>query len=127
MCNAIATILYEIGGVATSVGDETVGEMWSLLDDKDILYLVDCKFADNFVTQIKNVIHSDVFHVVVNVDSKADRSKRRECKDPDMLLHSVKETIAKIVVRAAKFETAADYVNQAFTKPTIVNWEVTNF
>ena len=103
MCNAIATMLDEIGDVATSVGDETVGEMRSLLDDKDILYLVDCKFADNFVTQIKNVIHSDVFHLVANADSKADRSKGLEDKDPDILLRAVKETIARIVVRATEF------------------------
>jgi 4-hydroxyphenylacetate 3-monooxygenase len=39
-----------------------------------------------------------------------------------MLLHVVKETDAGIVVRGAKFETAAAYANQAFTKPTIANW-----
>lgn len=43
-------------------------------------------------------------------------------QDPDMLLHVVKETDAGIVVRGAKFETAAAYANQAFTKPTIANW-----
>jgi 4-hydroxyphenylacetate 3-monooxygenase len=39
-----------------------------------------------------------------------------------MLLHVVKETDAGIVVRGAKYETAAAYANQAFTKPTIANW-----
>ena len=39
-----------------------------------------------------------------------------------MLLHAVKETDAGIVVRGAKFETAAAYANQAFVKPTIANW-----
>ena len=39
-----------------------------------------------------------------------------------MLLHVVKETAAGIVVRGAKYETAAAYANQAFTKPTIANW-----
>ena len=34
-----------------------------------------------------------------------------------MLLHVVKETDAGIVVRGAKYETAAAYANQAFTKP----------
>jgi ABC-type amino acid transport system permease subunit len=37
-----------------------------------------------------------------------------------MLLRVVKETDAGIVVRGAKFETAAAYANQAFTKPTIL-------
>jgi len=36
-----------------------------------------------------------------------------------MLLHVVKETDAGIIVRGAKYETAAAYANQAFTKPTI--------
>ena len=35
---------------------------------------------------------------------------------------SVKETDAGIVVRGAKYETAAAYANQAFVKPTIANW-----
>ena len=39
-----------------------------------------------------------------------------------MLLHLVKETDAGIIVRGAKYETAAAYANQAFVKPTIANW-----
>ena len=39
-----------------------------------------------------------------------------------MLLHVVRETDGGIVVRGAKYETAAAYANQAFTKPTIANW-----
>ena len=39
-----------------------------------------------------------------------------------MLLHVVRETDTGIVVRGAKFETAAAYSNQAFVKPTIANW-----
>lgn len=39
-----------------------------------------------------------------------------------MLLHVIKETDAGIVVRGAKYETAASYSNQAFVKPTIANW-----
>ena len=39
-----------------------------------------------------------------------------------MLLHVVRETDAGIVVRDAKYKTAAAYANQAFTKPTIANW-----
>jgi 4-hydroxyphenylacetate 3-monooxygenase len=39
-----------------------------------------------------------------------------------MLLHVVRETDNGIVVRGAKYETAAAYSNQAFTKPTIANW-----
>lgn len=39
-----------------------------------------------------------------------------------MLLHVVRETENGIVVRGAKYETAAAYSNQAFVKPTIANW-----
>ena len=39
-----------------------------------------------------------------------------------MLLHVVRETDNGIVVRGAKYETAAAYSNQAFVKPTIANW-----
>ena len=39
-----------------------------------------------------------------------------------MLLHVVRETDRGIVVRGAKYETAAAYANQAFVKPTIANW-----
>ena len=39
-----------------------------------------------------------------------------------MMVHVVKETDAGIVIRGAKYETAAAYANQAFLKPTIANW-----
>ncbi len=39
-----------------------------------------------------------------------------------MLLHVVRETENGIVVRGAKYETAAAYADQAFVKPTIANW-----
>ena len=62
------------------------------------------------------------FHVSANTDPKGDRSKAPQDQDPDMLVHVVKETDAGIVIRGAKFETAAAYSNQAFLKPTIANW-----
>ena len=39
-----------------------------------------------------------------------------------MLVHVVKETDAGIIIRGAKYETAAAYSDQAFLKPTIANW-----
>ena len=39
-----------------------------------------------------------------------------------MLLHVAGETDNGIIVRGAKFETAAAYANQAFVKPTIGDW-----
>jgi 4-hydroxyphenylacetate 3-monooxygenase len=34
---ALDLVFKDIGGVVTRVGDETVGEMWSLLDGRDVL------------------------------------------------------------------------------------------
>lgn len=115
-------LMEDIGGVVTRVGDETVGEMWSLFDGTDVLNEVDPQFAKNIETHIGKVLKGDPFHVSANTDRKGDRSLAPQDQDPDMLLHVVKETDAGIVVRGAKYETAAAYANQAFTKPTIANW-----
>jgi 4-hydroxyphenylacetate 3-monooxygenase len=115
-------MLNEIGGVVTRVGDETVGEMWSLFDGQDVLNEVDPQFSKNIETHIHRVLREDPFHVSANTDPKGDRSKAPQDQDPDMLLHVVKETDAGIIVRGAKYETAAAYANQAFTKPTMANW-----
>jgi len=119
---ATDTVLEAIGGVVTRVGDETVGEMWSLFDGQDVLNEVNPRFSRNIQEHITRVLHTDPFHVSANTDPKGDRSKPPQEQDPDMLLHVVKETDAGIVVRGAKYETAAAYANQAFTKPTIANW-----
>jgi 4-hydroxyphenylacetate 3-monooxygenase len=119
---ATDTVLEQIGGIVTRVGDETVGEMWSLFDGQDVLNEVDPQFSVNIRRHIQHVLEADPFHVSANTDPKGDRSKSPQEQDPDMLLHVVKETDAGIVVRGAKYETAAAYANQAFTKPTIANW-----
>ena len=119
---ATDTVLEEVGGIVTRVGDETVGEMWSLYDGRDVLNEVDPQFSRNIEAHIGRVLRHDPFHVSANTDPKGDRSKPPQDQDPDMLLHVVRETDAGIVVRGAKYETAAAYANQAFTKPTIANW-----
>ncbi|AMY67495.1 4-hydroxyphenylacetate 3-hydroxylase family protein [Frigidibacter mobilis] len=119
---ATDAVLEDVGGIVTRVGDETVGEMWSLFDGQDVLAEIDPQFARNIETHIGKVLKTDPFHVSANTDPKGDRSKAPQDQDPDMLLHVVKETDAGIVVRGAKYETAAAYANQAFTKPTIANW-----
>src|SRR6202161_4575337 len=119
---ATDTILEAIGGIVTRVGDEAVGDMWSLFDGQDVLNEVDPKFSANIRHHIQAVLTNDPFHVSANTDPKGDRSKAPQEQDPDMLLHVVKETDAGIIVRGAKYETAAAYANQAFTKPTIANW-----
>lgn len=119
---ATDAVMETIGGIVTRVGDETVGEMWSLFDGQDVLNEVDPQFARNIETHIHSVLQNDPFHVSANTDPKGDRSKAPQDQDPDTLLHVVKETDEGIVVRGAKYETAAAYANQAFTKPTIANW-----
>jgi 4-hydroxyphenylacetate 3-monooxygenase len=119
---AVDAVLDEIGGIVTRVGDETVGEMWSLFDGQDVLNEVNPRFSENIRRHVQRVVREDPFHVSANTDPKGDRSKRPQDQDPDMLLHVVKETDAGIIVRGAKYETAAAYANQAFTKPTIANW-----
>jgi 4-hydroxyphenylacetate 3-monooxygenase len=119
---ATDTLLDEVGGIVTRVGDETVGEMWSLYDGQDMLNEVNPLFAANIRNHVDRVLRLDPFHVSANTDPKGDRSKRPQDQDPDMLLHVVRETDAGIIVRGAKYETAAAYANQAFTKPTIANW-----
>jgi len=119
---AVDAVFDDIKGVVTRVGDETIGEVWSLYDGKDVLNEVDPKFAENITRHIARATRDDPFHVSANTDPKGDRSKRPQEQDPDMLLHVVRETDAGIIVRGAKFETAAAYSNQAFVKPTIANW-----
>ncbi len=119
---ATDAVLEDVGGIVTRVGDETVGEMWSLFDGQDVLAEIDPQFARNIENHINRVLKTDPFHVSANTDPKGDRSKSPQDQDPDMLLHVVKETDAGIIVRGAKYETAAAYANQAFTKPTIANW-----
>ena len=119
---AIDLYLNDIRGVVTRVGDETVGEMWSLLDGRDVLNQIDPRFGDNIDRHIERVAAEDIFHVSANTDPKGDRSKRPQDQDPDMMVHVVKETDAGIVLRGAKYETAASYADQAFLKPTVGAW-----
>ena len=119
---SVDAVMWDIGGVVTRVGDETIGEMWSLWDGKDVLNEVDPRFAKNIERHIHEAIRHDPFHVSANTDPKGDRSKRPQDQDPDMLVHVVKERDDGIVIRGAKYETAAAYSNQGFLKPTIANW-----
>ena len=120
--NAATLVMEDVRGVITRVGDETIGEMWSLYDGQDVLNEVDPRFSENIRRHIDSAVRNDPFHISANTDPKGDRSKAPQDQDPDLLLHVVKETDNGIVVRGAKYETAAAYANQAFTKPTIANW-----
>ena len=120
---SVNAILDDAGGVVTRVGDETVGEMWSLFDGQDVLNEIDPAFAANIAQHVRRAQLLDPFHVSANTDPKGNRSVRPQDQDPDVLLHVAGETSSGIVVRGAKFETAAAYANQAFVKPTIGDWD----
>src|SRR5699024_2688375 len=49
---AVETVLSDVGGVVTRVGDETVGEMWSLLDGQDVLNKIDPQFSKNITRHV---------------------------------------------------------------------------
>src|SRR5437764_4427345 len=119
---AVDCVLDDLGGIVTRVGDETVGEMWSLYDGQEVLNEIDPAFSEHIRAHVRHAELADPFHVSANTDPKGDRSRRPQDQDPDVLLHVVRETDSGIVVRGAKFETAAAYANQAFVKPTIGDW-----
>src|SRR6266550_2853750 len=119
---AVDAYLHDVRGILTRVGDETVGEMWSLYDGRDVLNEIDPRFGDNIDRHIRRVLQQDIFHVSANTDPKGDRSKRPQDQDPDMMVHVARETDAGIVLRGAKYETAASYADQAFLKPTLGPW-----
>src|ERR1700720_385948 len=98
--------------------------MWSLLDGREMLNEIDPRFGDNIDRHVRLVLdlEQDTFHVSANTDPKGDRSKRLQDQDPDMMVHVVKETDVGIVLRGAKYETAASYADQAFLKPTVGPW-----
>ena len=99
---AVDAVMWDIGGVVTRVGDETIGEMWSLWDGKDILNEIDPRFGDNIERHIREAVRRDPFHVSANTDPKGDRSKRPQEQDPDMLVHVVRETDSGIVIRGGE-------------------------
>jgi 4-hydroxyphenylacetate 3-monooxygenase len=119
---ALDYFMKDISGVVTRVGDETIGEMWSLTDGRDVLAEIDPRFAPNIDRHIRAVVEKDVFHVSANTDPKGDRSLPPQQQDPDMMVHVTRETDAGIIIRGAKYETAAAYADQAYLKPTVGAW-----
>jgi 4-hydroxyphenylacetate 3-monooxygenase len=60
---AVDAYLNDIRGIMTRVGDETIGEMWSLLDGREVLNEIDPCFGDNIDRHIRRVLQQDIFHV----------------------------------------------------------------
>ena len=120
---ACDAVMKDIGGVVTRVGDETVGEMWSLYDGRDVLNEIDPRFADNIANHIQAVIENDVFHVSANTDPKGDRSKRAAGSGPghDGPCRSRRPTPASSSAARSTRPPSA-YADQAFLKPTVGAW-----
>lgn len=123
--NYVETVLNDLGGVVYRVGDETIGEMWSLYDAQGKLNEIDPTYAANISHHIDRIAREDLFHVSANTDPKGNREKlfaKQGGGEASKLLRVVEETSEGIIVSGAKFETAAAYAHQAFVKPTISNW-----
>ncbi|HLN70469.1 MAG TPA: 4-hydroxyphenylacetate 3-hydroxylase N-terminal domain-containing protein, partial [Streptosporangiaceae bacterium] len=60
---SVDAILDGAGGVVTRVGDETVGEMWSLFDGQDVLNEIDSAFSANIAHHVRRAQLLDPFHV----------------------------------------------------------------
>ena len=86
---AVDTVFDDLGGIVTRVGDETVGEMWSLFDGQDVLNEINPAFSEHIRHHVQYAAVADPFHVSANTDPKGDRSKRPQDQDPDVLLHVV--------------------------------------
>lgn len=112
-------VMDQLGAPVTRIGDETVGEIWSLQDAAEALAEIDPTYAPNIRLHIDRIVQGDLFHVSANADP---RPLIGQPKGSDMALRVVRETDAGLILRGAKFETAAAYAEQAFTKPTIADW-----
>ena len=116
-------VMEAVGGIALRSGDETLGEMWSLLDAAPALSAIDPRFDANIARHVARVVQQDLFHVTASTDPKGNRALPPEAQaDPDMRLHVLRETDAGLILRGAKFVTAAPYANQAFVKPALAQW-----
>src|SRR5437868_10329493 len=120
--DSVDAILDDAGGVVTRVGDETVGEMWSLFDGQNVLNEIDPAFSANIARHVRRAQLLDPFHVSANTDPKGNRALRPQNQDPDVLLHVAGEAGSRIEVRGAKLHPAAASANQALLKATIDEW-----
>jgi 4-hydroxyphenylacetate 3-monooxygenase len=79
---AVDAVMSYIKGVVTRVGDETVGEMWSLYDGRDVLNEIDPQFAANISRHIHGVIETDVFQSPPTPTPRETAPSRRKSRTP---------------------------------------------
>ena len=94
--------------------------MWSLLDGRDVLAEIDPRFRRHIDRHIR-AVGARRFHVSANTDRRATAPAPAGA-GPRHACARGRETDDGIVIRGAKYETAAAYADQAFLKPTIGDW-----
>jgi 4-hydroxyphenylacetate 3-monooxygenase len=72
-----------------------------------VLASIDDRVANNIDRDIPAVTKNNIFHVSANTDPKGDGSRAPRDQDRDLMVHVVTETEAGIVIRDAKYQTAA--------------------
>ena len=119
---ATDAVMNDIGGVVTRVGDETVGEMWSLYDGQNILNEVDPRFSANIRNHIDRVLHLDLFHVSANTDPKGRPLQAAASPGSGHAAASGKRDRRGHRGSRRQVRNGRRVSNQAFVKPTIANW-----
>jgi 4-hydroxyphenylacetate 3-monooxygenase len=119
---SVDAILDDTGGVVTRVGDETVGEMWSLFDGQDVLTEIDPAFSANIANHVRRAQLRDPFHVSANTDPKATGPCGRRTRTPTCCCTwSARPTTASWSAGPSS-RPPRPTPNQAFVKPTIGEW-----
>lgn len=120
---ATDTLLRGSGGIVNRSGEDTLAELWAIRDTLADSATADPALAGNLCAMLDRARAGDLFHVTAQTDPKGDRSRPPlQQQDPGMLLHVIRETSAGIVVRGAKYVTAAVCAHRALVLPSITDW-----
>ena len=93
---AIDLVMNDIGGVVTRVGDETIGEVWSLIDGRDVLAALVCATTEprQIAEALSGLVPPHMVPQIIvcapripfTVGGKIDRAAvARELRDADVL------------------------------------------
>jgi 4-hydroxyphenylacetate 3-monooxygenase len=74
---AVDAVLDDDGGIGTRVGDETVGEMWSLSDGQNVLNEANPRFSENIRRHVERVVREDPFHVSAGLSDRVQPGAKR--------------------------------------------------
>jgi hypothetical protein len=74
---AVDAVLDDDGGIVTRVGEETVGEMWSLSDGQNVLNEANPRFSENIRRHVERVVREDPFHVSAGLSDRVQPGAKR--------------------------------------------------